>query len=134
MATTKDNYNYAIGRRKTARATLRLYPAAGENMVNDKALEAVYADASDQASLMRPFKVAGLDPKDFHFTIKSAGGGVKSQLGAMQLALARALVMLDPEHKKALKTVGLLTRDPRMVERKKPGLHKARKAEQYSKR
>lgn len=107
---------------------------SGDTIINGKDLDTAYADLGDRSVLERPFKVAGLDPKGFHFTINSSGGGVKSQLGAMQLAIARALVIMNPELKPALKKEGLLTRDPRMVERKKPGLRKARKAEQYSKR
>lgn len=130
----EKEYIFTIGRRKTTVATIRLYKVPGKNVVNNKSLEEVYPHKYDQDKLLKPFKICGLESNKFSFTARMQGGGISSQLEALRLALARALVKLYPETKKELKINDLLTRDPRMVERKKPGLKKARKAEQYSKR
>lgn len=134
MEKNTQTYFYALGRRKTAVATLRLYRGKGETTVNDKALEAYTTNEYVRQGMLRPFKVVDLDHKDFYFTAKVRGSGVNAQQEAISLALSRALVEMEPGLKKALKQEKLLTRDPRMVERKKPGLRKARRAEQYSKR
>jgi small subunit ribosomal protein S9 len=126
------NYNYALGRRKTAVATVRLYQAAGESTVNGKKLEEFVPNPHQRQELLQPLTVAQLE--NVYFTAKVKGSGPMSQIDAIKLALARAVVSLNPEVKKSLKEEKLLTRDPRMVERKKPGLRKARRAEQYSKR
>jgi small subunit ribosomal protein S9 len=129
-----EKYSYTIGRRKTSVATIRLYSTSGENIYNEKPLKNVYSHDYELVKLFAPFKVADLSEKEYYFTAKVVGGGKESQLEAMRLGLARAIVKLFPEKKKALKDQGLLTRDSRMVERKKAGLRKARKSEQYSKR
>lgn len=129
-----SDYAFTIGRRKTSTVSLRLFGSAGKNTLNGKPLEKYYASKLDNVKITKPFNVAELNPSDFYFTAKSMGGGKISQLEALVHALSRAIVKKFPEKKKALKDQGLLTRDPRMVERKKPGLRKARKAEQYSKR
>ncbi len=134
MAENKNEYFYAIGRRKTATATVRLYEKQGESSVNDKPLQKVYGAEHLVNKLMLPFIALNLEPKKFFFTAKARGGGPSAQLEAIRLGLSRALIKLYPEKKKDLKNHGLTTRDPRMVERKKAGLRKARKAEQYSKR
>lgn len=131
---TKDKYIYKIGRRKTSTASVRLFDGSGQSLVNGKDVEKVYPRETELKSLLRPFKVAELKSKDFHFTTKVKGGGVSSQKEAIVLALARAIDAKFPEKHTLLKKEGLLTRDSRMVERKKTGLRKARKAEQYSKR
>lgn len=127
-------YFYAIGRRKTSVATVRLYNESGKSKVNDKDLEKVYIHDYEKRKIFQPFEAGGLKIKDFYFTAVTKGGGKISQLSAIQLGLARAIVKYNPDLKTLLKKEGLLTRDPRMVERKKTGLKKARKAEQYSKR
>ncbi|MEO6729250.1 MAG: 30S ribosomal protein S9 [Candidatus Dojkabacteria bacterium] len=127
-------YIYTIGRRKTSTATLRLYKKNGVNQINEKAVDQLYVHAEDQKVLEIPFKAADLDFKTYSFTAKVVGGGKYSQLEAVQHAIARAIAKMFPDKKKALKMADLITRDPRMVERKKPGLRKARRAEQYSKR
>ena len=127
-------YIYTLGRRKTSIATLRLYGKEGKSTVNGKLLNELYIHESDRLKLLKPFKVANLDESNFMFTVKVKGGGFSSQLEAIRLALSRAIIKKHPDIKKSLKIEGLLTRDPRMVERKKTGLRKARKAEQYSKR
>lgn len=135
MATAekKLQYTYALGRRKTSTATVRLYEGKGITTINEKPLETVYPAKLDQQTIFSP--LLALEKKDkFYFTAKTKGGGVKSQAEAIRHALSRALVKFDKEFRTTLKPLGYLTRDPRMVERKKTGLRKARKHEQYSKR
>jgi small subunit ribosomal protein S9 len=129
-----SKYYYSLGRRKTANASVRLFLGKGENLINGKPLTEAYTLAIDRGEVLKPFRVADMNPEDFHFETKVKGSGLRGQLGAIRHGLSRALIVMNPELKKPLKAAGLLTRDPRMVERKKPGLHKARKAEQYSKR
>lgn len=131
---TPKSYYYALGRRKTATATVRLYPENGVSTVNGKPLEEVYPHDYETAALFAPLEAAELDGKKYHITVKVRGGGPKAQIGAIKLGLARAIVEMDATLKTALKQKGLMTRDPRMVERKKPGLRGARRPEQFSKR
>jgi small subunit ribosomal protein S9 len=127
-------YYYALGRRKASVATIRLYEGEGLSTINGKNLRDVYPSDSDVREIYQPITAIGSKDKDFYFTIVAKGGGVRGQVGAIKLALARALVKLSEENKPKLKPFGLLTRDPRVVERKKVGLVKARKAPQFSKR
>ncbi len=127
-------YYYALGRRKTSVATVRLFLKKGKNMINGKALTDVYPLKPEQVRIEEPFRVAELETDGVSYTIVTKGGGVQGQVDAIRLAIARAIVKRFPEKKKALKDAGLLVRDSRAVERKKAGLRKARKAEQYSKR
>lgn len=127
-------YYYANGRRKTATATVRLFEQPGASSVNGREVDTLAPKDFLKTQLYMPFTVSNLKPQDFSFTAKVNGGGIQAQLEAVRLAISKALTILNPEFRKPLKDAGLLTRDPRMVERKKPGLHKARKAEQYSKR
>lgn len=127
------NYKYALGRRKTASATVRVFKGKGESTINGKKVEEVYSRAADQFELNRPFKAikaAG----EYFFTAKTTGGGISGQIDSITLGISRALVKENEALKPLLKAEGLLTRDPRMVERKKTGLKKARKAPQFSKR
>jgi small subunit ribosomal protein S9 len=133
-AKSLGTYFYAYGRRKTATATVRLFKAKGESFINEKAAKELYPLEYEQIQLNSPLVAAGLKPEDYHFTVQAKGSGKTGQLGAIKLVLARAIVVMDPTLKQQLKKEGLLTRDPRMVERKKPGLRKARRAEQFSKR
>jgi len=113
------------GRRKTAIARVRLLPGEGEIVVNGRSLEEHFGNAVNEAEVRMPFNVM----------IKVEGGGVTGQAGAIRHGIARALLELDPEgHRLPLRQAGLLTRDPRMKERKKYGLKRARKAPQYTKR
>lgn len=135
MSDTKPTtkYSYALGRRKNAVATVRLFEGKGESMVNDKPFAQAYPLERDRFDILRPLAI--IERKDgFFFTAKTAGGGVAGQKDAIRLALARAIVEFDASLKTVLKKEKMLTRDPRMVERKKTGYRKARKAEQYSKR
>lgn len=131
-------YLHAIGRRKESVARVYLKPGSGRVVVNGKPAEEYFRhdhcarDLFQQVAL-RPFEVTGtLGKYDVKATLR--GGGPTGQLEALRLGIARALLGVNPEFRKVLKDEGLLTRDPRMVERKKYGLHKARRAEQFSKR
>lgn len=130
-------YFYAVGRRKTSVAQVRLFEddKATENdlVINDKKMKEYFPTISLQNNLMTPFKAVGLTNK-FSMTVLVRGGGVTGQVEAVRLGIARALVKYNVELKKTLKTFGLMTRDAREVERKKAGLKKARKAPQWAKR
>lgn len=126
-------YVYAIGRRKTATAQVRLFAGAGTSEINGKPMNE-YIHRSDLfAVLLAPFKTLGVQDK-YHFSVIVAGSGEHSQAEAIRLGIARALVLENATARKSLKDEGFLKRDSRIVERKKPGLHKARKASQWSKR
>ena len=122
------------GRRKTAIARVRLLPGEGEIVVNGRTLGEHFGNAINEAEVRMPFRVTGTEGR-FNVMIKVEGGGVTGQAGAIRHGIARALLELDPDgHRLPLRQAGLLTRDPRMKERKKYGLKRARKAPQYTKR
>ena len=122
------------GRRKTAIARVRLLPGEGEIVINGRSLEEHFGNAVNESDVRLPFRVTGTEGR-FNVMIKVEGGGVTGQAGAIRHGIARALLELDPEgHRLPLRQAGLLTRDPRMKERKKYGLKRARKAPQYTKR
>ena len=122
------------GRRKTAVARVRLLPGEGEIVVNGRSLVEHFGAAIDEADVRMPFRVTGTEGR-FNAMIKVEGGGVTGQAGAIRHGIARALLQLDPEgYRLPLRQAGFLTRDPRMKERKKYGLKRARKAPQYTKR
>ncbi len=123
----------ATGRRKNAVAQVRLLPGTGKVMVNGRAFEDYFTVDSYRLQAYQPFKVTKTEGK-FDLFITAKGGGVSGQVGALQLGIARALVEVDEEFHSMLRNAGLLTRDPRMVERKKYGQKKARKRFQFSKR
>ncbi|HPT08086.1 MAG TPA: 30S ribosomal protein S9 [bacterium] len=124
----------AIGRRKTAVAQIRMFEKGdGEILVNNVPAENYFKKEENLNIILQPLKVVS-KLKDFNFTIIVKGGGVLGQLEAVRHGIARALVKYDPEFKTILKTSGYITRDPRQKERKKPGLKKARKSPQWSKR
>jgi small subunit ribosomal protein S9 len=128
------HYHYALGRRKEAIATVRLYPGKGEIIVNDMPAADYFNNDSLIAVLERGIKLAGQDGK-LKVSLHVKGGGKRGQADAASLGIARALnVMTDDQLRPTLKKAGLLTRDPREKERMKPGLKKARKAPQFSKR
>ncbi len=125
---------YGTGRRKTAIARVRLIAGSGEIVVNDRTLEQHFGNAINEADLRLPFRVTGTEGR-FNAQVKVEGGGVTGQAGAIRHGIARALLQLDPEaNRLPLRQAGLLSRDPRMKERKKYGLKRARKAPQYTKR
>ncbi len=133
--TEKELYT-GTGRRKTSGASVFLYDQKGDITVNDVEIEKYFPSEKEQVRWLKPFHAIGIShPKaKFTVTVKVRGSGKSSQLGAVIHGMSRALAKLDPEYALALRKQGLLTRDSRMVERKKPYLHKARKAPQYSKR
>jgi len=130
---TDQAYFYATGRRKTAVARVRLFPGNGTVVINGKPLEELFPRQAHKDDLLLPLRVtSSLDR--FSAMVKLGGGGKSGQAGAIRHGLARALVKADESLKALLKKEGLLTRDPRVKERKKPGLVRARKAKQYTKR
>lgn len=132
MADTQ--YYEGLGRRKTASARVRLHSGGGGNfLVNDKPLPEYFPREIDQFYINEALKVTGSEGR-FDVTVNVIGGGITGQAGAVRLGIARALLHVDPEYRKVLREYKLLTRDPRAKERKKPGLKRARKAPQYTKR
>ena len=123
----------AIGRRKTAVARVYLKKGKGIIMINDVDYKKYFPTAILQYTINQPLKTSKLNDK---YDVKAVvdGGGINGQAGAVRLAIARAVVKIDPELKPALRAEEMMTRDPRMVERKKPGQKKARKRFQFSKR
>ncbi len=126
----------ATGRRKTAIASVFLRPGKGKFMVNDRPINDYFSSEKDKAGWLKPFFVAGISNPELSYgaTVKVFGSGRTGQIGAVILAFSKALCLMSPELRPSLRKQGLLTRDSRMVERKKPYLRKARKAPQYSKR
>ena len=124
----------ALGRRKEAVARVRLVPGSGQWTINGRTLEDYFPNKLHQQLVNSPFKVVDVEGR-FDVVARINGGGVTGQAGALRLGIARALNAIDAENNRpALKKAGFLTRDARVVERKKAGLKKARKAPQYSKR
>ena len=134
MTEKKPATIWTSGRRKTAIARIRLNKGKGTFIVNDKALSEYFPSPLEQEAIFSPFHTASRNPKGFDISIKVAGGGKTGQLEATILGLAKALVSLGPKLRPTFKKKSLLRRDPRMKERKKYGLKRARKAPQYSKR
>jgi len=124
---------HTIGRRKASVARLYITEGKGNFVVNGKDYKDYFPLETLQFKLHQPFKVVELDGK-FDIKVNVNGGGINGQADAIKLAIARALCEIDIEHRPALKAEGLLTRDPRVVERKKPGQKKARKKFQWVKR
>ena len=130
---TSEHYYYGLGRRKSAVARVRLYPGNGTVVVNGNSLEDVITRASSRQEMLRPLFVTD-NLNKFNVQVVVRGGGVEGWAGAIRFGIARALVVADDGHRRPLRAHGLLTRDPRVKERKKPGLKRARKAPQYTKR
>lgn len=127
-------YYEGIGRRKEASARVRIYPGGtGRILINDKDGLDYMPRSGDMEAVLRPLTVLGQE-RNYDISVHVNGGGVSGQRDAIQLGLARALLKLDPELRPALRDNELLTRDPRVKERKKPGLKRARKAPTYTKR
>ncbi len=124
---------HGVGRRKTAVARVYLREGNGDVVVNGKKLDEYFVDASDVAKVNEPFAVTETTGK-FNLVINVCGGGIHGQAEACRHGVARALVEYDESLKSALHTAGLMTRDPRMVERKKYGQRGARRRFQFSKR
>jgi len=133
--TNKGEYYYGMGRRKTAVARVRLFPNGdGSITVNGKNGGQYFGQRETLTSTVNaPLRL--LEVSDtFNMSVRVVGGGTSGQAGAIRHAVSRALLRVNPEWKQALRKAGFLTRDPRMKERKKPGLKRARKAPQYTKR
>lgn len=130
----KDQYFEAVGRRKTSTARVRITKGAkGSFVVNEKSVNEYFKTKELQETALSSLKEVGLDDK-FKVSVKVVGGGVSSQAGAVRHGLARALAECDSSFRAPLKKAAYLKRDPRMKERRKFGLKKARKAPQWSKR
>ncbi|MBD2300582.1 30S ribosomal protein S9 [Nostoc sp. FACHB-87] len=125
---------WGTGRRKSAVARVRLVPGSGQLTVNGKPGDLYFQFNANYLGVIKaPLETLGLE-SEYDILVKAEGGGLTGQADSIRLGVARALCQLDPENRSPLKTEGYLTRDPRAKERKKYGLHKARKAPQYSKR
>lgn len=133
--TSKGEYYYGMGRRKTAVARVRLFPNGdGSVTINGRNGRAYFGQREAlTATMVAPLRLLELG-EQYNMIVRVVGGGTSGQAGAIRHAVARALLRVDPEYKPALRKAGYLTRDPRMKERKKPGLKRARKAPQYTKR
>jgi small subunit ribosomal protein S9 len=121
------------GRRKTSIARVRLIAGEGEVVVNGRSLEDHFGNAVNLGEILMPFRVTGTEGR-YNAMIKVEGGGSQGQAGAIRHGIARALLESDESVRASLRQAGYLTRDPRMKERKKYGLKRARKAPQYTKR
>lgn len=128
-----NNYFWGTGRRKNALARVRVRPGNGEIKINERTVEEYFPRLVWQAQVLRSLKTASLEGKVDVF-VRASGGGLTGQAGAVKMGIARALIKLNPDLRPVLKKEGLLTRDSRMVERKKFGQKGARGKRQYSKR
>lgn len=127
-------YYEGVGRRKAASARVRIFPGGtGKVVVNDRPLEEYLPRVGDAEVLTEPLVVVG-QLRAYDISVHVQGGGVSGQRDAIRLGIARALLKIDPDMRSALKVRGLLTRDARVKERKKPGLKRARKAPTFTKR
>ncbi|RJX21189.1 MAG: 30S ribosomal protein S9 [Ammonifex sp.] len=126
-------YFYGTGRRKNAIARVFLTPGEGVLQINERPVDTYFGRKTLEVLVRQPFEVTGMLGR-FDVRAKVFGGGITGQAGAMRLGIARALIQADPNLRPVLKKAGFLTRDPRMKERRKYGLKKARRAPQFSKR
>jgi small subunit ribosomal protein S9 len=135
VAEFQGAYYYGTGRRKTAVARVRLYPTSGDGLitVNGRNADEYFPRETLMQAVRSPLRILELGNR-FSISVKVVGGGVSGQAGAVRHGIARALVRADEEFRPVLRKNGFLTRDPRMKERKKYGLKRARKAPQYTKR
>ena len=128
-----ENQYYGTGRRKSSAARVFIKPGNGKIVINQRSLEQYFGRETARMVVRQPLELVDMVEKlDLYITVK--GGGISGQAGAIRHGIARALLQVDPDFRDSLKRAGLLTRDSRKVERKKPGLKKARKASQFSKR
>lgn len=127
-------YFEGIGRRKESSARVRVANGSGKFIVNDKEAANFFTRSGDIEAILRPLAVIGQEAGGYDITVLVNGGGVSGQTSAVTLGLTRALVKLNAEWNSAMRKAGLLTRDARIKERKKPGLKRARKAPTYTKR
>lgn len=130
----KRNYIYAVGRRKTSIARVRMYQnGEGDIVVNNKKYDQYFPYFEWKEMIISPLKAVGM-LKNYNFTVRVVGGGVKGQVEAIRSGISRTLLKLDPELRKTLKPLGFINVDSRQKERKKPGLKRARRAPQWQKR
>ncbi len=129
-----NRYYEGVGRRKQSSARVRIMAGSGNFTVNGKELKAYFTRLGDATEIIEAFPIANQSEDNFDVSVLVQGGGVTGQRDAVKLGLARALVEMDEELRPALRHSGYLTRDPRVKERKKPGLKRARKAPTYTKR
>ncbi len=129
----KQTYFHGTGRRKTAVAGVRLFPGNGAIIVNGTPYEEIFTALEHQRTILHPLLVSESASK-YNVVVKVTGGGISGQSGAIAHGISRALVKADENLRPILRQNGLLTRDSRVKERKKPGLKRARKAPQYTKR
>lgn len=127
-------YYEGIGRRKESTARVRLMSGSGRFIVNDRPAQDYFPRIGDIESILGTLQVTGQEREAYDITVVVHGGGVTGQTDSVKLGLARALVKLNPDFTSPLRRGGYLTRDPRIKERKKPGLKRARKAPTYTKR
>jgi small subunit ribosomal protein S9 len=127
-------YYEGIGRRKESTARVRLTAGGGKFTVNEKEGAAFFTRMGDLEDILRPFGVVGQEANKYDVSVLVNGGGTTGQTEAVRLGIARALLLINADWTSALRKKGLLTRDARVKERKKPGLKKARKAPTYTKR
>ncbi|MCL4270076.1 MAG: 30S ribosomal protein S9 [Anaerolineales bacterium] len=127
-------YYEGVGRRKESSARVRVAAGSGKFTVNDKEAAVFFSRFGDVESILRPFNAVGQEANKYDVTVVVNGGGVAGQVDSVRLGIARALQSINAEWTAALRKKGLLTRDSRIKERKKPGLKKARKAPTYTKR
>ena len=130
---SEDKYTWGTGRRKNALARVRICTGSGEIKINNRSVEDYFPRLIWQSQVYQSLKTAGVEGRVDVF-VNASGGGLTGQAGAVKLGIARALIKMNPDYRSALKKEGLLTRDPRMVERKKFGQKGARGKRQYSKR
>ncbi|MCM8828198.1 MAG: 30S ribosomal protein S9 [Candidatus Omnitrophica bacterium] len=129
----KENLLISVGRRKTSRAIVKMFEGEGKIIVNGRSLEQYFPLVTQQAEVLKPLKVTELDGR-FDIEVKSEGAGISGQIDAIKLGIARAIVKYNPDFISKLREFNLLTRDPRMKERKKYGQKGARKRFQWTKR
>ena len=127
-------YYEGVGRRKESKARVRLMTGSGKFLVNDKEAAAYFNRLGDLTDILSPFSACGQESGQYDVNVRVTGGGVTGQTDAVRLGIARALVLINADWIAALRKYGLLTRDARIKERKKPGLKRARKAPTYTKR
>ena len=127
-------YYEGIGRRKSATARVRIFSGSGNFVVNDKNIEKYFTRFGDQETILEPFDATGEPRSQYDVSVLVNGGGLTGQTDAVQLGLARAFVKMNSDYAPVLRKAKLVTRDPRVKERKKPGLKRARKAPTYTKR
>ncbi|MCL4506003.1 MAG: 30S ribosomal protein S9 [Chloroflexi bacterium] len=132
--TETQQYYEGVGRRKEATARARLYTGgSGKVLINDRELEVYFGRDMDRVAIKSPLALTGAEAR-YNVSVHINGGGSTGQAIAARMAVARALLKVDPEYRAALKAAGFLSRDAREKERKKPGLKRARKAPTYTKR